>query len=122
MSSLADLRKCPLLVKVKTVKVSKNLIISSDTDTASLDLQKISFPVIIRKWEPGDFFFPFGMKQKKKLSDYFIDNKFSRLEKEKAMIMVSGGKIVWIIGERIDNRFRIRKSTKKALVIKAHSS
>jgi tRNA(Ile)-lysidine synthase len=119
-SSLADLRKCPSLVKVKTVTVSKNLIISSDPGAASLDLQKISFPVIIRKWKPGDYFFPFGMKQKKKLSDYFIDSKFSRLEKEKAIIMESGGKIVWIIGERIDNRFRITKSTKKALILKSN--
>jgi len=119
MSTLADLRKCPLFAKVKTATVSKNLIILSDPGTASLDLEKISFPVIISRWEPGDYFFPFGMKQKKKLSDYFIDRKFSRLEKEKAMIMESGGKIVWIIGERIDNRFRITKSTKKALIIKA---
>ncbi len=59
------------------------------------------------------------MKSKKKLSDYFIDTKFSRLEKEKTMILESGGKIVWIIGKRIDNRFRITKSTRKALVLKA---
>ena len=60
------------------------------------------------------------MKHRKKLSDYFIDSKFSRLEKEKTMILESGGKIVWIIGERIDNRFRITKSTRKALVLKDH--
>ncbi len=75
----------------------------------------------IRKWQAGDFFFPFGMKGKKKLSDYFIDCKFSRIEKEKAMILESGGRIAWIIGERIDNRFRITKSTRKALVIKIRS-
>lgn len=118
MSSMTDMMKCPLIARAKTSAVSKNLNISSDPGTASLDFQKISFPVTIRKWKPGDYFFPFGMKQKKKLSDYFIDRKFSRLEKEKAMIMESGGKIVWIIGERIDNRFRITKSTKKALILK----
>jgi tRNA(Ile)-lysidine synthase len=120
ISCMADLRKCPLLAKVKIVTGIKNLIISSDTGTASLDLQKISFPVMIRKWETGDYFFPFGMKQKKKLSDYFIDKKLSRLEKEKILIMESRGKIVWIIGKRIDNRFRITKSTKKALILKSN--
>ena len=58
------------------------------------------------------------MKHRKKLSDYFIDRKFSRIDKEKALIIESAGRIVWIIGQRIDNRFRITESTKKALIIK----
>jgi tRNA(Ile)-lysidine synthase len=59
------------------------------------------------------------MKQKKKLSDYFIDRKFSRLDKEKALILESNGKITWIIGERIDDRFRVTNATKKILIIKS---
>ncbi len=62
------------------------------------------------------------MDQKKKLSDYFVDRKFSRLDKEKILVAESSGMIVWLIGERIDNRFRITGSTKKALIIMAHSS
>jgi tRNA(Ile)-lysidine synthase len=57
------------------------------------------------------------MQQKKKLSDYFIDEKYSRLNKEKILILESDGKIAWIIGERIDDRFKITGTTKKALVI-----
>jgi len=76
----------------------------------------------IRKWKPGDFFYPLGMNRKKKLSDYFTDRKFSRIEKEKAMVMESAGQIVWIIGERIDNRFRITGSTSEAFIIKTKDS
>jgi len=119
ISSLYGLRRSPLIESVKTVTIKEGFKISSDPQMAYLDVRKISFPLIIRKWEKGDFFCPFGMTRKKKLSDYFIDRKFSRVQKEKAFIMESEGKIVWIIGEKIDNRFRITSSTKKALVLKA---
>jgi tRNA(Ile)-lysidine synthase len=62
------------------------------------------------------------MKQKKKLSDYFVDSKYSIPAKEFCWILESGGKIVWIINDRIDNRFRITPSTKNALIIKVKSS
>jgi tRNA(Ile)-lysidine synthase len=119
IASSADLKRSPLIASSKTVAMNTDFKITSDAEIAYLDLNKISFPLIIRKWQPGDFFYPFGMSRKKKLSDYFIDRKYSRLQKEEAFIMESEGKIVWIIGERIDNRFRITKSTKKVLVLKA---
>jgi tRNA(Ile)-lysidine synthase len=59
------------------------------------------------------------MKQKKKLSDYFIDNKYSKFDKENIFILESNGKIVWIIGDRIDDRFKITSSTKKGLILKS---
>jgi tRNA(Ile)-lysidine synthase len=114
-----DLKKSPLIASAKIVTVREDLVISPDPGTAYLDTQKIAFPVTIRKWKYGDFFYPFGMNRKKKLSDYFVDRKYSRLQKERVYILESDGKIVWIIGERIDNRFRITKATTKALVIKA---
>ena len=73
---------------------------------------------MIRKWKPGDYFYPLGMKQKKKLSDYFIDNKYSRFDKENIFILESGGKIIWLIGDRIDDRFKITSFTKKGLLLK----
>jgi tRNA(Ile)-lysidine synthase len=93
--------------------------ITSDPNTACLDADKISFPVIIRRWKTGDYFYPLGMRNKKKLSDYFINSKYSIIDKENILIMESAGKIVWIIGDRIDNRFRITSSTKKILQIES---
>ena len=121
-ASLEELKICPLIEEVRTISSAKRVSVSDDPAMAYLDHMKISFPVIIRKWQSGDFFYPFGMNRNKKLSDFFIDSKFSRLEKENAFIMETGGDIVWIIGRRIDNRFRITDSTQKVLVLKARSS
>ncbi len=82
---------------------------------AFLDADKINFPLTIRKWETGDSFHPFGMKGMKKLSDFFIDNKFTNYEKQNALLLCSGGEIIWLIGYRIDNKFAITKDTKNIL-------
>lgn len=84
----------------------------------SISLNKLKFPVTARNWKPGDFFYPLGMNKKKKLSDFFIDNKFSIPQKEEVLVLESDGKIACIIGIRTDNRFRITKTTTKCLIIK----
>jgi tRNA(Ile)-lysidine synthase len=93
----------------------QDLDLKGDKSVAFLDFEKLTFPVTVRKWRKGDAFFPFGMKHPRKLSDYFIDRKFSLPQKEKMMLMESGGKIVWIIGERIDDRFRVTPATSVVL-------
>jgi tRNA(Ile)-lysidine synthase len=105
-------------ISAKITQYYDDFKIPESSDTACLDAGKISFPLVIRRWKHGDSFFPFGMKQRKKLSDYFIDNKYSVLEKEQCLILESEGKIVWLINERIDNRFRITSSTKEILILK----
>jgi tRNA(Ile)-lysidine synthase len=107
----------PEIVSVRPVTITDMFEIPSGPQSACIDSDKISFPLIIRKWEEGDYFYPLGMKHKKKLSDYFIDNKYSIFDKKKARILESDRKIVWIIGDRIDNRFRITNSSKNALII-----
>ncbi|MFA5819593.1 MAG: tRNA lysidine(34) synthetase TilS, partial [Bacteroidales bacterium] len=117
--NITGFRKVPEITSAGYVDITGKFEIPSDPFIACIDSEKVSFPLIIRKWKSGDHFYPLGMKQKKKLSDYFIDNKYSILDKENKLILESDGKIVWIIGDRIDNRFRITKLTKKALIIKS---
>ncbi|MDT8392613.1 MAG: tRNA lysidine(34) synthetase TilS [Bacteroidales bacterium] len=87
--------------------------IPTDKDTASLDHTKLVFPLRLRRWEQGDQFMPLGMKHRKKLSDLFTDEKYSRIEKENAWVLCSGSDIVWIVGERIDERYKISTETNK---------
>jgi len=84
---------------------------------AFLDMEKLVFPLQLRRWAKGDWFIPLGLKGKKKLSDFFVDQKFSLSDKEKTWLLLSGNDIVWVIGKRIDNRFRISPKTKKAFVV-----
>jgi tRNA(Ile)-lysidine synthase len=119
VNTAEGLKKIPGIVSAELSEVNENFQIPYDSAIACLDYNKLNFPLIIRKWEPGDSFYPLGMKQKKKLSDYFIDNKYSMLDKENILILESEGTIVWIIGDRIDNRFKITRSTKNALTIKS---
>jgi len=80
-------------------------------------VRKLKFPLLIRKWKEGDHFVPFGMKGKKKLSDYFKDEKFSLPQKEQIWLLFSGEDLVWIISERADNRFAVEKNDDDILKI-----
>ncbi len=88
-------------------------IIPKENHIASLDLEKLTFPLRLRRWQRGDTFIRLGMKNHKKLSDFFIDNKFSLIQKENTWILCSGGDIVWIAGARIDDRFKVSSNTEK---------
>lgn len=81
------------------------------------DLDLIDFPLTLRKWKKGDYFMPLGMKNLKKISDFFIDQKLSIIDKENTWILESNNKVIWIIGYRIDERFKITNHTKNILKI-----
>jgi len=93
-------------------------LLFDDTNTISIDYDKVKFPLTIRKKEKGDYFFPIGLNGKKKLSKYFKDEKLSLLEKENTWLLCSKSDIVWVIGKRLDDRFKVTKYSSKILKIK----
>jgi len=82
-----------------------------------LDKNKLNFPLVLRHWKEGDFFFPLGMKGKKKLSKYLKDEKLSIVEKENTWLLTSNNEVIWVVGKRADNRFRVNSKTKNILKI-----
>ncbi len=82
-----------------------------DKNIATVDAKNLTLPFHIRAPRQGDYFYPLGMKKKKKLSRFFIDNKYSPLDKERALLVEMDKKIVWLVGQRIDDRFRISENT-----------
>lgn len=82
-----------------------------------VDENKIKFPLTIRKWQEGDYFYPSGMNGKKKLSKYFKDEKYSLLDKENQWLLGSEDQIIWVIGKRADNRFISKETTQNSIKI-----
>lgn len=94
-------------LQFEIIERTDNFIIPTSPGIACFDYQTLKFPLLIRKWKAGDYFYPLGMKKHKKLSDFFIDEKINRLEKEQQWLLCSQQNIAWIIGRRLDNRFKI---------------
>ena len=97
---------------------TEEFVIPQQPDIACLDADKLQFPLLIRNWQAGDYFCPIGMKKsKKKLSDFFRDQKFSSKQKQECLLLLSDEKIAWIIGNRPDDRFKITSFTSNILQI-----
>ena len=92
-----------------------NLKLNKTETVAQMDAGLINFPLLVRKWKEGDYFYPLGLRKKKKLSRFFIDQKLSRADKEKIWVVESESRIIWVAGLRIDDRFKITPATKEVL-------
>jgi tRNA(Ile)-lysidine synthase len=92
-------------------------IFETHSNCIFVDENKLKFPLTIRKWREGDYFYPSGMNGKKKLSKYFKDEKYSLLDKENQWLLCSEDQIVWVIGKRADNRFTSKETTQNNIKI-----
>ena len=92
-------------------------IFETHSNCIFVDENKLKFPLTIRKWQEGDYFYPSGMNGKKKLSKYFKDEKYSLLDKKNQWLLCSEEQIVWVIGKRVDNRFTSNETTQNSIKI-----
>lgn len=107
----------PFKLNIEKQEYTPDFVIPRDKDKACFDADKLKGELTIRKWRQGDTFVPFGMKGRKRVSDYLTDRKKSLMEKEQQWILCCGEEIAWLIGERTDNRFRIDETTRKVIII-----
>ena len=107
----------PITLTYKTEINTPQFVIQKSKSVLHADIDKLSFPLTLRKWRKGDWFVPFGMDGKKKISDFFTDNKFTLFQKEETWVLLSGNNIVWIVNHRADNRFKITVTSKTIYTI-----
>ena len=90
------------------------------TTIAQLDARLIEFPLLLRKWKEGDYFYPLGMRKKKKVARFLIDQRMSKSAKENVWVIEMNRKIIWVVNHRIDDRFKITANTKEILEISSN--
>jgi len=96
---------------------------TKSSEEVYIDKLKLKFPISVRKWKKGDYFYPLGMQGKMKISDFLINQKISRIEKEKIYLLCDAqDRIIWVIGQRLDNRFKITNNTKEILKITSNDT
>lgn len=105
-------------LRISRRHLDKDFVLSRAKDSVSLDADKVMFPLTIRSTERGDRFIPFGMRGSKLVSDFLTDLKLSLIEKNRQLVLCdSQGRIVWVVGQRPDNRFRITPKTTNVLSV-----
>ena len=98
--------------RVEELEYQNDIVFDKNPDVLYIPKEKLTFPVLIRRWNPGDWFHPLGAPGSQKLSDYFTDHKIDRFTKERIRLFCIGDHIAWIIGHRSDERFKVTPKTK----------
>ena len=110
-------KNIPPVLDIQTYDYTPDFNIPHDKHSAAFDTGKLLHPLSLRLWQQGDSFVPFGMKGTKKVSDYLTDRKFSLAQKEQQWVLCCGEDIIWLVGERSDNRFRVNDATQSITIV-----
>ncbi|MGL4853207.1 MAG: tRNA lysidine(34) synthetase TilS [Phocaeicola sp.] len=106
------------LLQTEVVTVTPDFVIPREKTIACLDADKVTLPLLLRRWKQGDSFTPLGMKGRKKVSDYLNDRKLSAFARERqCVVCTAGGELVWLVNERCDHRFRVTEQTQRVLLL-----
>lgn len=107
----------PFVAQIQNLNAQEPFTISRERNIAMIDKDALHFPLVLRQWKQGDKFVPLGMKKPKKLSDFFTAEKYSLVEKQQQWLLCSRNEIVWVVGRRLDERFKVSDTTKNILKI-----
>jgi len=109
------LKESSVVLKISAKEIDEIKDYGNGKNSAVIDFGKINFPLLIRPRMPGDYFYPIGFGKKKKLQDFFVNEKIPRDERDAIPLIISNGNIVWIAGLRLDDRYKVEKDTKRIL-------
>ncbi len=107
----------PVHLRFSRFEKNDDYVIDKSSEVAQLDYDKLRFPLTLRHWRHGDRFHPLGVKGSKLLSDFFVDQKFTEWQKQNVWLLVSAdGDILWVAGQRLDDRFKVTSEIGRAHV------
>jgi len=119
LTPICQQNETPLELSYEQIPNNDGFVMDTSAKVAQLDYDKLTFPLQLRKWQAGDRFHPLGMKGSKLLSDFFVDQKMSTRQKEECYVLVTANnEIVWVVGRRVDDRFKVTDKTKTILIVR----